>query len=258
MINFISEKIIFLFFGKILGEKMEKVLEVKNIYFSYEKEEDLISNLSFDVEKNQFVSIVGSSGCGKSTIIKLISGIYENKSGEIIGKKTAYMPQKDLLLPWRTVLENIILPIELEKKDLKVGREKACGYLKRLGLLEYKDKYPYELSGGMKQRVSFIRTLLTEAEILLLDEPFSALDAITKENLQKWLLDVLKTFNKSVIFITHDINEALFLSDRILVCDKRPLTKLKEYKISVERKNDLKYMSFLKENILSDIGGGKY
>lgn len=237
---------------------MEKVLEVKNIYFSYEKNKDLISDLSFEVEKNQFVSIVGSSGCGKSTIIKLISGIYEKKSGEIIGKKTAYMPQKDLLLPWRTVLENIILPIELEKKDLKEGKEKACSYLKRLGLLEYKDKYPYELSGGMKQRVSFIRTLLTEAEILLLDEPFSALDAITKENLQKWLLDVLKTFNKSVIFITHDINEALFLSNRILVCENKPLNNLKEYKISVERKNDLKYMSFLKENILSDIGGGKY
>lgn len=237
---------------------MASVLEVKNIDFAYEKENNLIENLSFSVEENEFVSIVGSSGCGKSTIIKLISGIYEKKSGIILGEKTAYMPQKDLLLPWRTVLENIILPIELNKKDLEKGKKKACDYLNRLGLLEYKDKYPYELSGGMKQRVSFIRTLLTEAEILLLDEPFSALDAITKENLQKWLLDVLKTFNKSVIFITHDINEALFLSDRILVCQNKPLNKLKEYKISVERKNDLEYMSFLKKNILSDIGGGKY
>lgn len=237
---------------------MASVLEVKNICFAYEKENNLIEDLSFFVDENEFVSIVGSSGCGKSTIIKLISGIYEKKSGFIFGKKTAYMPQKDLLLPWRTVLENIILPIELEKKDLEKGKKKACDYLKRLGLLEYKDKYPYELSGGMKQRVSFIRTLLTEAEILLLDEPFSALDAITKENLQKWLLDVLKNFNKSVIFITHDINEALFLSNRILVCQNRPLNKLKEYKISIERKNDLEYMSFLKKNILSDIGGGKY
>lgn len=236
---------------------MEKVLEIKNISFSYEKDKKLIENLSFSISKNEFVSIVGSSGCGKSTIIKLISGINKKETGEIIGKKTAYMPQKDLLLPWRTVLENIILPIELNKKDLNEGRKKACNYLEKLNLIDYKDKYPYELSGGMKQRVSFIRTLLTEADILLLDEPFSALDAITKENLQKWLLDVLKNFDKSVIFITHDINEALFLSDRILICQNKPLNFLKEYIISKENKKDLEYISSLKEKILFDIGGGR-
>ena len=236
---------------------MEKVLEIKNISFSYEKDKRLIENLSFSVSKSEFVSIVGSSGCGKSTIIKLISGINRKETGEIIGKKTAYMPQKDLLLPWRTVLENIILPIELNKKDLNEGRKKACNYLEKLNLIDYKNKYPYELSGGMKQRVSFIRTLLTEADILLLDEPFSALDAITKENLQKWLLDVLKNFDKSVIFITHDINEALFLSDRILICQNKPLNSLKEYIISKEDKKDLEYIGSLKEKILFDIGGGR-
>lgn len=236
---------------------MEKVLEIKDVSFSYEKNKKLIENLSFSVVKNEFISIVGSSGCGKSTIIKLISGINQKTSGEIIGKKTAYMPQKDLLLPWRTVLENIILPVELNKKDLVEGRKKAYEYLEKLNLKEYANKYPYELSGGMKQRVSFIRTLLTEADILLLDEPFSALDAITKENLQKWLLEVLKNFNKSVIFITHDINEALFLSNRILVCEDKPLSHLKEYIISEEMKKDLEKITELKEKILFDIGGGK-
>lgn len=237
---------------------MGKILEVKNISFSYEKDKNLIENLSFSLDENEFISIVGSSGCGKSTIIKLISGIKNINSGEIIGKKTAYMPQKDLLLPWRTVLENIILPVELSRKNLEKGKKRAISYLKRLNLEEYINKYPYELSGGMKQRVSFIRTLLTDADILLLDEPFSALDAITKESLQKWLLEVLKEFNKSVIFITHDINEALFLSDRILVCQNKPLNSFQEYSISLERKKDLEYLSFLKKNILSDIGGGKY
>lgn len=236
---------------------MEKVLEIKDVSFSYEKNKKLIENLSFSVGKNEFISIVGSSGCGKSTIIKLISGINQKTSGEIIGKKTAYMPQKDLLLPWRTVLENIILPVELNKKDLVEGRKKAYEYLEKLNLKEYVNKYPYELSGGMKQRVSFIRTLLTEADILLLDEPFSALDAITKENLQKWLLEVLKNFNKSVIFITHDINEALFLSNRILVCKDKPLSHLKEYIISEEMKKDLEKITELKEKILFDIGGGR-
>ena len=207
------------------------VLEVENISFTY-GEGLLIDNISFSLEKNEFLSIVGSSGCGKSTIIKLIAGIEKAEKGNICGLSTGYMPQKDLLLPWRTVLENILLPVELSKKskdNLEEGKTKAEEYLKKLNLYEYKDKLPHELSGGMRQRVSFLRTLLTEADILLLDEPFSALDAITKEYLQKWLLDTLKEFNKSIVFITHDINEALFLSDRILVCENRPLNSFREF-----------------------------
>lgn len=235
----------------------EIVLKVENISFFYEKKDLLIKDLSFSLKKNEFLSIIGSSGCGKSTIIKLISGIKKMNSGDIVGKKTAYMPQKDLLLPWRNVLENILLPSELSKKNLNEEKKKAIDYLKKLNLEKYEEKYPYELSGGMKQRVSFIRTLLTDADILLLDEPFSALDAITKENLQKWLLEVLKDFDKSIIFITHDINEAIFLSDRILVCQNRPLDSFKEYIIPKEKKLDLEFIKEVKEKILIDIGGGK-
>lgn len=231
-----------------------KVLEVKNISFTYKGEGILIENISFSLEKNEFLSIVGSSGCGKSTIIKLIAGIEKVGTGNISGLSTGYMPQKDLLLPWRTVLENILLPVELNKKSLAEGKEKAEEYLKKLNLYEYKDKLPHELSGGMRQRVSFLRTLLTEADILLLDEPFSALDAITKEYLQKWLLDTLKEFNKSIVFITHDINEALYLSDRILVCENKPLKSFKEF-IVPKDKNNIEELAEMKKDILHIIRG---
>lgn len=232
-----------------------KVLELENISFSYEGESTLIKDISFSLEKNEFLSIVGSSGCGKSTIIKLIAGIEKADSGKIKGLSTGYMPQKDLLLPWRTVLENIVLPVELNKKSLEEGKQKAEEYLKKLNLAEYKNKLPHELSGGMRQRVSFLRTLLTEADILLLDEPFSALDAITKEYLQKWLLDTLKEFNKSIIFITHDINEALFLSDRILVCRNKPLDSFAEFILPKDKEEHVEKIIEMKKDILHIIRG---
>lgn len=232
-----------------------KVLELENISFSYEGESTLIKDISFSLEKNEFLSIVGSSGCGKSTIIKLIAGIEKADSGKIKGLSTGYMPQKDLLLPWRTVLENIVLPVELNKKSLEEGKQKAEEYLKKLNLAEYKNKLPHELSGGMRQRVSFLRTLLTEADILLLDEPFSALDAITKEYLQKWLLDTLKEFNKSIIFITHDINEALFLSDRILVCKNKPLDSFAEFIVPKDKEEHVEKIIEMKKDILHIIRG---
>lgn len=232
-----------------------KVLELENISFSYDGGIPLLKDISFSLEKNEFLSIVGSSGCGKSTIIKLIAGIEKADKGKIKGLTTGYMPQRDLLLPWRTVLENIMLPVELNKKDKEEGKKKAIAYLEKLHLAEYKDKLPHELSGGMRQRVSFLRTLLTEADILLLDEPFSALDAITKEYLQKWLLDTLKEFNKSIIFITHDINEALFLSDRILVCKDKPLDSFAEFIVPKDKEKNVDKILEMKKEILHIIRG---
>lgn len=232
-----------------------KVLELENISFSYDGGIPLLKDISFSLEKNEFLSIVGSSGCGKSTIIKLIAGIEKADKGNIKGLTTGYMPQRDLLLPWRTVLENIMLPVELNKKDKEEGKKKAVAYLEKLHLAEYKDKLPHELSGGMRQRVSFLRTLLTEADILLLDEPFSALDAITKEYLQKWLLDTLKEFDKSIIFITHDINEALFLSDRILVCKDKPLDSFAEFIVPKDKEENVDKILEMKKEILHIIRG---
>lgn len=232
-----------------------KVLELENISFSYNGGVSLLKDISFSLEKNEFLSIVGSSGCGKSTIIKLIAGIEKADKGTIKGFSTGYMPQRDLLLPWRTVLENIMLPVELNKKNKEDGKKKAIAYLEKLHLAEYKDKLPHELSGGMRQRVSFLRTLLTEADILLLDEPFSALDAITKEYLQKWLLDTLKEFDKSIIFITHDINEALFLSDRILVCKDKPLDSFAEFIVPKDKEENVDKILEMKKDILHIIRG---
>ena len=232
-----------------------KVLELENISFSYDGGTLLLKDISFSLEKNEFLSIVGSSGCGKSTIIKLIAGIEKADKGKIKGLTTGYMPQRDLLLPWRTVLENIMLPVELNKKNREEGKKKAVTYLKKLHLDEYQDKLPQELSGGMRQRVSFLRTLLTEADILLLDEPFSALDAITKEYLQKWLLDTLKEFDKSIIFITHDINEALFLSDRILVCKDKPLDSFAEFIVPKDKEENVDKILEMKKEILHIIRG---
>lgn len=229
-------------------------LTIKNLFFSYDGK-PLLKNISLSLKKGEFLSIVGSSGCGKSTIIKLVAGIEKADSGTIKSESTGYMPQKDLLLPWRTVLDNILLPVEISKQNLKVEKEKALEYLKKLKLDEYQNSFPNELSGGMRQRVSFLRTLFTQGEILLLDEPFSALDMITKEQLQKWLLEILNDFKKSVIFITHDINEAIFLSDRILVCKNSPLDSFEEFKISSQIKNSPEEIIALKEKILKIIKG---
>lgn len=231
-------------------------LTIKNLFFSYDGK-PLLKDISLSLKKGEFLSIVGSSGCGKSTIIKLVAGIEKADSGTIKSESTGYMPQKDLLLPWRTVLDNILLPVEISKQNLKVEKEKTLEYLKKLKLDEYQNSFPNELSGGMRQRVSFLRTLFTQGEILLLDEPFSALDMITKEQLQKWLLEILNDFKKSVIFITHDINEAIFLSDRILVCKNSPLDSFEEFKISSQIKNSLEEIIALKEKILKSIKGGE-
>lgn len=221
------------------------ILEVNNLSFQYlNNSEKTISNLSFFIKNQEIVSVVGSSGCGKSTLIKILANIEKKQDGKINIKDIAYMPQKDTLFPWRTVLDNILLPIEIKKANLNDHKRKATLYLEKFGLSSYINKYPQDLSGGMRQRVSFIRTLLLNADLFLLDEPFSALDAITREDLQKWLLETLKDLKKSMLFITHDIDEAIFLSNRILVCTNKPLDNFLEFNIpdslSLEEKLTLK------------------
>lgn len=217
------------------------MLNFDEITFNYQNSnENIISKLSFNINKGDFVSIIGASGCGKSTIFRLIASLEKQSSGTIyIGDKDirelkapiGYMPQKDLLLPWRTILENTCLPLEIQGVSKNEAKKQAEELLGRFSLYEYKDKYPKDLSGGMKQRISFIRTLLTGSEVLLLDEPFSALDAITRLALQEWLLDQWSKYNKTILFITHDVEEAMFLSNKIFVVNKKPITDLKEIEI---------------------------
>lgn len=174
------------------------------------------------VKPGEFVSLIGSSGSGKSTLFKLITGLLEPDQGEILinGEisgtrlgKVGYMPQKDLLLPWRTVLDNVMLPLEVEGKRGSLSETQQ--WFSRFGLAGFEKAYPRELSGGMRQRAAFLRTIMTGKDLLLLDEPFGALDALTKRNMHSWLLGLWEELAKTVLFITHDLEEAILLSDRI-------------------------------------------
>ncbi|MFU2033458.1 ABC transporter ATP-binding protein [Bacillus wiedmannii] len=212
--------------------RSKNILQFHNVSFHYD-EKPIINELNASIQDKEFVSIIGPSGCGKSTLFRLITGLEEVSTGQIELTETkshpvGYMPQKDMLLPWRTIIENAGLPLECQGVQKKEAQIKAKELLHKFGLQGYETKYPKDLSGGMRQRVSFIRTLLTGGEILLLDEPFSALDALTKASLQEWLFEQWKEWEKTILFITHDVEEALFLSNRILVVEQQPITTLTE------------------------------
>ena len=205
------------------------MLSLKDIHYAYGKEQ-VLESLSFDVQSGEFISIIGPSGSGKSTLFSILGGLLVPDKGHVLLNgssiiKTSghigYMPQNPSLLPWRTVLENVLLAMELNGRK-PVTEEQAIALLQKAQLGDQLDKYPHELSGGMKQRVAFIRALLTEKSILCLDEPFSALDAFTKRELQNWLLTLWEESRPSILFITHDIEEALYLSDKIIILSHKP------------------------------------
>ncbi len=223
----------------------------------------VLDNISFYVRENEFVTFIGPSGCGKSTILNILAGFVKPGSGTIfldgkrvqdLSKIAAYMVQKDLLLPWRTVIGNAILGPEIQGEDLKAAREEAKNLLTSFGLQDFLYSYPHELSGGMRQRVALARTLLFKRPLLLLDEPFGALDAMTRFVMQNLLLQVHKKYGKTIILVTHDIDEALLLSDRIFVLSARPARIKSIYQI--ERKSPesgvIKDMR-LKEQIFSEL-----
>ncbi|MBT2736410.1 ABC transporter ATP-binding protein [Bacillus sp. ISL-7] len=220
------------------------MLSIKDLSYSFQSEENsnpIFDQISLDIKPGEFVSVIGASGSGKSTLFKLISGLLEPDQGDIMvnGQKTGkrlgsigYMPQKDLLLPWRTVLENVLLPLEVTKEPKQARIPEIREWLSRFGLAEYEKAYPNELSGGMKQRVAFLRTLMTGKDLLLLDEPFGALDSLTKRNMHSWLLGLWGELQKTVLFITHDLEEAVLLSDRIYLLQD---TGIKEIKVNLAR-----------------------
>lgn len=217
------------------------MLRFDDVYFKYNEDtEPMIDGLSFQVNDGDFISIIGASGCGKSTVFRLINGLEKAQRGTItingknisdIKNYSAYMPQKDLLFPWRTIEKNVCMPMEMQKINKSQMHEKACEVLKEVGLFDYRDKFPKDLSGGMKQRASFARTLLSGADLMLLDEPFSALDSITRMGLQEWLLDEWQKHKKTVLFVTHDVEEAIFLSSKIFIITDRPVSHFEECKV---------------------------
>ena len=244
------------------------MLEFKNVSFKYDEDDyKMLENLSFTVDEGDFISIIGKSGCGKSTVFRLINGLEKAEKGQILvngvpiekqKNYSAYMPQKDLLFPWRTIEQNICLSMEIQKRSKSQMHEKAEEMLKEVGLWDYRNKYPKDLSGGMRQRASFARTILSGCNLLLLDEPFSALDSLTKISLQEWLLDECKKHNKTVLFVTHDVEEAIFLSKKIFVITDRPVTHFEEVVVplSDERKReDMKRSDIveLKESLIKKL-----
>ena len=204
-------------------------LQVEHINFSYRKDlPQVLKDITFHVEEGEFVSLLGPSGCGKSTLLNILAGIREDYTGDILvdGGKIrgitshfAYMPQNDLLLNWRTILDNILLYPEIHHNK-KAAQERAGQLMERFGLKGREKKYPNELSGGMRQRAAFLRTVMCEADIYLLDEPFGALDVITRGEMQDWLHDLCAGIGKTILLVTHDTDEAIYLSDRILVFGK--------------------------------------
>lgn len=247
-------------------------LKVKGLTYRFEGEEPLFEGLDLVIPKGQFVSIVAASGMGKTTLFRLLAGLLEPESGTIAAAGTGtglqgaggrgqigYMPQRDCLMPWRTVLDNAAIGLELAGVPKREARRRVLELLPELGLAGTESKYPDELSGGMRQRVSFLRSLLAGGELMLLDEPFSALDAMTRVSMQQWLLQVWENHRKTILFITHDIDEALLLSDQVLVASARPIKKLEPFEVDLPRPRtyetalDERFVS-LKRRLLRQLG----
>jgi NitT/TauT family transport system ATP-binding protein len=194
-----------------------------------------LEGLDLDVSAHEVVSVVGPSGCGKSTLLELVAGLQAPDAGTVSAPPSAYMPQRDLLLPWRDALSNAGLALECRGMPRREARRRAAPLFERFGLAEFERSRPAELSGGMRQRVAFLRTLLAGRPVLLLDEPFGALDSITRGAMQEWLAGALADEPRTVVFVTHDVEEALFLGDRVAVLSPRPGRVVAEIPVDLPR-----------------------
>jgi len=248
---------------------MENILEIRNVskkFVSKNKEILAVDNITFNVRYNEFLSIVGPSGCGKSTVLRMIAGLEKPTSGEILmegkkiegpGAERGLVFQQYTLLPWRNVLDNVAFGLEIRGLPKKERYEIAKRFIKMIGLEGFEEAYPYELSGGMQQRVAIARTLANDPKIVLMDEPFGALDTQTRTILQHELLKIWEKEKKTVLFVTHSVDEAVYLSDRVIVMTARP-GRIKDI-ISIDlprpRKRDtLEFIEYRKRivNILKD------
>lgn len=226
------------------------MLEVKQVHKSFVTPQGLIQaldNISFCVREGEFVSIVGSSGCGKTTLLNIIAGVIPVESGQIllrgqriqkVQRNVGYAFQQSTLLPWRTIRGNVELGMELRGASAAERRSRADELLAQVGLATFADVYPHQISGGMAKRAEIARVLAIDPELLLMDEPFGALDAQTKLQMQNGLLDLLQKFRKTVVFITHDLDEAVVLSDRVITMTARPGRIKNEHTIEFERPRD--------------------
>ena len=228
---------------------MRELLKIENISKMYQAkngEIEAVKDINFTVDNGEFVSIIGPSGCGKSTLLSIIAGLEEKTSGKLyidgeesngITSKIGYMLQKDSLLEWRSIYKNVIFGLEIKKINTPENRKYVEELLKKYHLYEFKDKYPSQLSGGMRQRVALIRTLAIKPKILLLDEAFSAIDYQTRLMVTKDIYNIIKNENVTTLMVTHDISEAISMSDRIVVLSERPATVKTIHTIDFEMEN---------------------
>ncbi|MBN18520.1 MAG: hypothetical protein CL758_03445 [Chloroflexi bacterium] len=231
-------------------------VSLHNISKSFKQKDNstlnVFSEINLTVNNGQLISLIGPSGCGKSTLLNIIAGIEVQDKGDIYIDKSleanrlgvcGYLQQKDLLLPWRNILDNVILGSELKGEKKKESLYKAKKYLDRFGLKGFEYEYPHNLSGGMRQRASFLRTLLADQKLFLLDEPFSALDSLNRSKMQDWLLNIKKELDKTIILVTHDIDEAILLSDKIYVMSNIPAQIILTENINYPRVNTTTMLS---------------
>ena len=225
-----------------------------------------LDGVDLNVRRDEVLAVVGPSGCGKSTLLELMAGLQEPDGGTVsVGGATdaserraacAYMPQRDLLLPWRDALSNAALALECQGVPRSQARRRAEPLFERFGLAEFEHARPAELSGGMRQRVAFLRTLLPGRQVLLLDEPFGALDSITRASMQRWLADALGQEPRTVLLVTHDVEEAVFLADRVAVLSPRPGHVVAELEVDLPRPRDVTSAGFgaVKRRALEALG----
>ena len=221
-------------------------LEIRNVKKSFGNLK-VLDGVSFEVEKGEFACIVGESGCGKTTLLKIVAGLVKADEGEVLydGKELktediAFVFQDDRLLPWRTALENVMFSLEMRMRELDKKRreEIARSFLELAGLKGFEDYYPYQLSGGMRQRVGICRALAVNPKVLLMDEPFASLDAQTRNRMQLELLKIWEKRRKTILFVTHSVDEAVFLADKVVILSPRPAKVLKVLEINLERPRD--------------------
>jgi len=245
-------------------------LELKKIsktFYDEECGEDTaaIHDINLSVENGQFVSVIGPSGCGKTTLLRIIAGLESPTSGEVVingerpdepWEKVGYIFQEYALFPWRTVWENVAFGLEIKDMPKKERRDRALEYIRRFGMAGFEDKYPKELSGGMKQRAAIARTLINEPDIILMDEPFGALDYQSRSHMQKFLLELWEQSKKTIVFVTHSIDEAVFLSRRVIGFSNRPGTIQLSMNIALPYPRDILSDAFnrCRKDILTFLG----
>ena len=239
-----------------------EIKNVSKVFVSDDSNEEVfaLKDINLTIETGKFVSFVGPSGCGKTTLLCLIEG-FENPTegtikddGELVtepSNERGFIFQHYSLFPWLNVIENVIFGLDINEKPEKENKKRALEYLETVGLKDFAERYPHELSGGMKQRVAIIRSIINDSKSLLMDESFSALDVQTKHKLQKQIYKICEEENKTIIFVTHDIDEAVFLSDKIVVLSRRPGSVKKIFKINLERPRDRDAQEF--KDLVSEI-----